>query len=131
MLKLAMKHVTKTKAGAYKYRRVIPERWRHLFNGKREFVQTIGHTEAEAIKAYDNIHKFYQQKFDALKNWEPVARNPAGATWAATKEGLRALETEAFKLSGGTDFSEDEAEARGMLADHLIEPISTAQQANT
>jgi len=122
MLKLAMKHVTKTKAGAYKYRRVIPERWRYLFNRKREFVQTIGHTEAEAIKAYDNTHKFYQQKFDALKNWEPVARDPTAASWAETKEGFKGLETETFKLSGGTNFSEDEAENRGILAEILMDP---------
>ena len=122
MLTLAMKHVTKTKAGAYKYRRVIPARWRDAYGGRREFVKTIGHTEAEAIKAYDAIHKFYQQKFDNLKAFDPVASNPSGATWAETKAGLKALETETFRLSGGTDFSEAEAAARDVLADHLLDP---------
>jgi len=126
MLKLAMKYVTKTKAGAYKYRRVIPERWRHLFNGKREFVRTIGHTEAEAIRAYDDIHKFYQQKFDALRNWEPAAGNPARVTWSQTKADLKAFDTETFKLSGGKDFSEDEGVARDMMADNLIDPYFDA-----
>ena len=119
MLKLTMKYVTKTKAGAYKYRRVIPVRWRPKFGGRREFVRTIGHSAEEAIKAYDKVHRHYQKIFDALKPYEAVMGKP---TYSQTRTALQAFNTETFRLTDGNkqrDWQDGEEVARAMMADDI------------
>jgi len=126
MLKLAMKHVSKIKTRTgyrYLYRRVVPERWRQRM-GKAELSTTLGHTEAEAIKAYDKIHKYYQDKFDALKPYEAVVGKP---TYNQLREALRSynpLAKDGFRFSEHDDvenWQDGEEDARVLMVEHILE----------
>ena len=126
MLKLAMKHVSKIKTRTgyrYLYRRIVPERWRGRM-GKAELSTTLGHTEAEAIKAYDKVHKYYQDKFDSLKPYEAVVGKP---TYNQIKERLRsynALAKDCFRLSEHEEvenWQEGEEEARVLMVEHILD----------
>ena len=122
MLQLTMKYLSQTRNGGFQYRRGIPVKFRGLF-GQREFVKIIGRTEAEALAAYDDCHRFFQQKFDVMKSLGSPALHPKqGTTWGQTIKNLKALETETFRISEGTDFDDYESEGRGILAEQLLEP---------
>lgn len=54
-MRLTVRHVKRTKAGTWEYRRKVPK---HLVAkiGKREFKQVLGKSEAEALKKYQTFH---------------------------------------------------------------------------
>ena len=130
MLHLSMKHVSKikTKTGyRYLYRRVVPARWRE-HTDKSEYSRTLGHTESEAMKAYDKVHKHYQDLFNAFKPFETVVGNP---TFNQVRDGLRSYNAFSndpkFRLSEDNDtdeWSDGEIEGREALAESIIDQFS-------
>lgn len=54
-MRLILKHVEQTKSGSWQYRRRVPKAV-CSFIPKREFKQTLGETQKEALAAYPRFH---------------------------------------------------------------------------
>ena len=66
------KYVQIDRNGNYRYRRGIPERYRPYLEGKREFLKVIGGTEADAVSAYEGVHRHFEEKLTAAKQYLEV-----------------------------------------------------------
>lgn len=61
---LTLKHVERTKAGSWQYRRRVPKSVYSVIS-KREFKQKLGDTEREALAAWPRFHALVEQKIGA------------------------------------------------------------------
>ncbi|MGG7517571.1 DUF6538 domain-containing protein, partial [Allorhizobium undicola] len=57
---LALKHIIRTKAGTFHYRRRIPKDAADVL-GKGEFKRRLGETEREALRNYPKINAEYER----------------------------------------------------------------------
>ena len=106
LLNVAMKYVQIDRNGNYRYRRGIPERYRPYLEGKREFLKVIGHTNADAVSAYDGVHRHFEEKLTAAKHYLEIRQREYQAddervSYLQTVEDLRAFDTDSFSLSEG------------------------------
>ncbi len=127
MLNVAMKYVQIDRNGNYRYRRGIPLRCRPYLEGKREFLKVIGTTEADAVSAYESVHRHFEEKLTAAKQYLEIRQGEDKAddnrvSYLKTVEDLRAFNTDSFSLSEGKKetWEEHEEEVRDAVADDLL-----------
>lgn len=124
---LVLKHVLKTPAGTFRYRRRVPDDLRSII-GKRELTEFLGETQKQASARYAKVHG----KFDKLLR--DALLKSRGATYVPKKElselenwqGLRTrLKEMGFDphWDGSSDWDnpEDEGSHRELMADILAE----------
>ncbi|MGI9570372.1 MAG: DUF6538 domain-containing protein [Desulfobulbia bacterium] len=61
---MKVKYLSQTKNGNFQYRRVIPKKYRSLFDGKTEVKRALGSNEEKALREYARINAYYQRTLD-------------------------------------------------------------------
>ncbi|WP_157779917.1 tyrosine-type recombinase/integrase [Celeribacter ethanolicus] len=69
---LVLKYVQRTKKGAWRYRRRVPDDLRPIL-GKAEITKVLGDTEREALKAYPSVHQKVETEFRRARNTASLA----------------------------------------------------------
>ncbi|KQU99780.1 hypothetical protein ASD12_18605 [Mesorhizobium sp. Root102] len=102
------------KAG-WRYRRIVPDKLRPVI-GKREFLEPLGRTEAEALRAYPKVHAAVERSIvDAMRKLR------APATASSAQPGIAKTELERYRWATRhvAEWNLTDPDEVDVMADHL------------
>ena len=78
-MRLVLKHVERTKAGSWQYRRRVPKEVSTIIT-KREFKRKLGDSEREALAAYPRYHAEVEKEIaEATRSAKSMSRLPTAS----------------------------------------------------
>ena len=104
---LVLKHVERTNAGNWQYRRRVPKEDSEVIS-KREFKRKLGESEREALAAYPRYHAEVEREIAKAKSGKGRAAAPGGAVLSGREAYAEALRRRADLVAAGA--SEEDLE---------------------
>lgn len=99
---LVLKHVERTKAGKWQYRRRVPKEVSAIIT-KREFKRKLGETEREALAAYPRFHAEVEKEIAEAKLGRVRSEAASGADATEREAYSEALRRRADLVAAGAD----------------------------
>lgn len=101
---LVLKHVERTKAGTFQYRRRVPKAVAGAIS-KREFKKKLGDSEKEALKAWPRVHAEIEREIENAKRriTSSLASLPARGSLSGREAYAAALRLRADLIQSGAD----------------------------
>jgi len=97
---LVLKHVERTKAGAFQYRRRVPKDVAGKIT-KREFKRKLGDSEKEALRAYPQYHAEVEREIDRARQRQSMAEAASSADASEREAYAEALRRRADLIEAG------------------------------